>query len=452
MREGDTIVSLATIAGESALGVIRVSGKLCKTLCEDIFNITTPTPRTATVRNYLSINGKTVDQVLLTFFENGKSYTGEQTIELTFHGNPLIANQILDDLIKRKCRLAEPGEYTKRAFLNGKIDLSQAEAVAELISASSEIEIEIANHQLRGSLSKRLHVIQSGIINLQAQFEASIDFPEDEIKEKNVGEILTIVKPLKSAITQLINSTNIKSTLSQGIKISLIGPPNVGKSTLFNNLVHENRALVSKDSGTTRDYLSKELNIGGYKVELFDTAGIRKTTSEVEQLGIQNSIRLIDDSAIVLLVFDSSLPYPTEFYNSIRKEIKSKAIIVVENKNDLKREISSSDYPRNSKVITTSMIEDGCSENIISEIEKVLSDQFKINPSSDILVNKRQSNHLVDALAHLDEVVSLISSSINEEIILQELKLSIECINSIIGRTDNEDMLDQLFKNFCIGK
>ena len=263
---------------------------------------------------------------------------------------------------------------------------------------------------------------------------------------------MAIVKPLKSAITQLINSTNIKSTLSQGIKISLIGPPNVGKSTLFNKLVHENRALVSKDSGTTRDYLSKELNVGGYKVELFDTAGIRKTTSEVEQLGIQNSIQLIEDSAIVLLVFDSSLHYHTEFYNSIRKEIKSKAILVVENKNDLKREISSINYPRDSKIITTSMIEDDCSENIITEIENVLTDQFKINPSSDILVSKRQSNHLVDALAHLNEVVSLISSTIDEEIILQELKLSIECINSIIGRTDNEDMLDQLFKNFCIGK
>lgn len=452
MREDDTIVSLATIAGESALGVIRVSGKLCKNLCNDIFNIASPTPRSAILRNYLTIKGKTVDQVLLTFFENGKSYTGEQTLELTFHGNPLIANQILDDLIKRKCRLAGPGEYTKRAFLNGKIDLSQAEAVAELISANSEIEIEIANHQLRGSLSKRLHSIQSGVINLQARFEASIDFPEDEIKENDVAEILVIVEPIKYAITQLIKSTNIKSTLSQGIKISLIGPPNVGKSTLFNKLVHENRALVSKDSGTTRDYLSKELNIGGYKVELFDTAGIRQTTSEVEQLGIQNSIRLIDDSAIVLLVFDSSLPYPTEFYNSIQKEIKSKSIIVVENKNDLNRAISSSDYPKDSKVITTSMINHDCSENIISEIEKVLTDQFKINPSSDILVSKRQSNHLVDALAHLNEVISLISSSINEEIILQELKLSIECINCIIGRTDNEDMLDQLFKNFCIGK
>ena len=452
MTEGDTIVSLATIAGESALGIVRVSGNLSKSLCNDIFNIVSPTPRKAILKNYLSIKGKIVDQVLVIYFENGKSYTGEETLELTFHGNPLIANQILDDLIKRKCRLAEPGEYTKRAFLNGKIDLSQAEAVAELISANSEIEIEIANHQLRGSLSKRLHIIQSGIINLQAQFEASIDFPEDEIKEKDVGEILAVVEPLKTSITQLINSTNIKSTLSQGIKISLIGPPNVGKSTLFNKLVHENRALVSKDSGTTRDYLSKELNIGGYKIELFDTAGIRKTISEVEQLGIQNSIQLINDSAIVLLVFDSSLPYPSEFYNSIQNEIKSKTIIVVENKIDLNRKLSSHDYPLNSKIITTSMNNDDCSINIISVIEKVLNEKFKINPTSDILVSKRQSNHLVKALSHLDEVISLISSSINEEIILQELKLSIECINHIVGRTDNEDMLDQLFKNFCIGK
>jgi tRNA modification GTPase len=452
MSERDTIISLATIAGESALGIIRISGNLCRQLCEDVFDTTSPTPRKTFLKNYRSFSGKNIDQVLAVFFDHGKSYTGEETLEISFHGNPLIANLILDDLIKRNCRLAVPGEYTKRAYLNGKLDLTQAESVAEIIAANSEIELEIANHQLLGSLSKKLLYVQSSLIHLQAKFEASIDFPEDEIRENDLPEVLGLIKPIKQTISKLIQSSDIKSSLSQGIKVSLIGPPNVGKSSIFNKLLHSNRAIVSIDPGTTRDYLSKEIIISGYKIELFDTAGIRDTDRTVEKLGIQNSLDIIRDTSIVLLVFDSSLPYPNDFFEYIKEEIKSQTIIIIENKCDLKRVITSENYPTHSSVIRSSALDENCSKEIINEISKTLTTTYKIDPSKDILVSKRQQKHLADSMNHLIEVQNLISASIHDEFILQELKMCIQSINSIIGQTDNEDMLDELFKNFCIGK
>ena len=452
MSERDTIISLATIAGESALGIIRISGSLCTQLCTDIFDKISPTPRKTFVKNYRSLSGKIVDQVLAVFFEYGKSYTGEETLEITLHGNTLIANLILDDLIRRNCRLAEPGEYTKRAYLNGKLDLTQAEAVAELIAAKSEIELEIANHQLLGSLSNKLLEIQSQLIHLQAKFEASIDFPEDEIKEYNIPEILNLIIPIEESVNRLIKSTDIKSSLSQGIKISLVGPPNVGKSSIFNKLLHTNRAIVSCEPGTTRDYLSKEIVISGYAIELFDTAGIRETNLNLETLGIKNSIEVIKDSSIVLLVFDSSLPYPSDFFEYIKEEIKSQSIIIIENKSDLERVITSENYPTHFSVIKSSTLNENCSNEILNEVSRALVEKYKIDPSADILVSKRQHKHLTDSLSHINEVQNLLTDAINEEFILQELKMCIQCINAIIGQTDNEDMLDELFKNFCIGK
>lgn len=452
MLQKDTIISLATNAGESALGIIRISGSLCKTLCRDIFDTPCPTARKTILKNYRCLKGKIIDQVIFVYYDLGKSFTGEETIEITIHGNDIIAEKILDDLILRKCRYAEPGEYTKRAFLNGKIDLTQAESVAEIISAKSERELELAQHQLRGNLSKILINLQSDIINLQCRFEASIDFPEDEIKEHNKQEIIDRVSSIINILKDLIEYSKISSVISKGLTIVLIGPPNVGKSSIFNRLLHDKRAIVNELPGTTRDYLSKELSIGGFRVELFDTAGIRNTDDMLEIQGVQSSIDLIDSANIILLVFDCSLPYPSEFFEKIKSNIKKQAIIIIENKSDLNCTLERNHYPPHFSILRTSTNDSNCSETIIKKIEAVLLRYFKTNESSSILVNKRQSNHLRNSLVHLHEVMNLIKLSINEEIILQEIKLCIDSINLIIGSKDNEDMLDELFKNFCIGK
>ena len=452
MQERDTIISLATVAGESAIGVIRISGDKCLGLCDEIFNTPSPTPRTSILKSYKSQKNKTLDQVLFVYFDKGKSFTGEQTIEISFHGNTIIANQILDDLIKRDCRLAEPGEYTRRAFLNGKIDLTQAESVAEIISASSEVEVEIASQQLKGCLSDIILKLQGNLINLQARFEAIIDFPEDHIEEPDLSNSLKTILQTKISIEDLIETFKLRSYLTNGIKIPLIGPPNVGKSSIFNKLLRENRTIVSKQPGTTRDYISKELITSGYKIELFDSAGIRLTENELELDGIQNSIKLIDDSNIILLVLDSSLPYPAEFFTLIKNNIQGKDVIIIENKSDLMRKIKKEDYPLHKSIMKTSVFEENCANEIFEEINKLLKNRIKNNPLGNILINKRHYVLLQKAHDHLCHLEKQVRANVNEEFILQELKLSLTPINDIIGEKDNEDMLDELFKNFCIGK
>ncbi len=452
MLEQDTIVSLATNAGESAIGLIRVSGALCKKLCEDVFGVPSPTPRMSNLRNYVSIKGKLIDQVIFVFFEKGKSYTGDEIIEIAFHGNPLIANQILDDLLERDCRLANPGEYTKRAFLNGKIDLSQAESVAQLISAKSEVELEIANNHLLGNLSKILKNIQSKLLSLQAKFEASIDFPEDEITEQHTEQIVSEIDSITLIINDLIESANINKSLALGIKISLIGPPNAGKSSIFNKLLYEKRAIVDSKPGTTRDYLSKDIVIDGYNIEIFDTAGIRSSENAIEKLGIQKSIDIIEKSNIILLIFDSSLPYPKSFFNQIEDKCKDHDIIIIQNKSDLTRKLDTEEFPTHFSTIKTSTNNQNCAQVIKHEIEFLLEHKYKNSHTKEIVVNKRQHNHLLNAYKSLEVVKQLVVKTMNEEIVLQELKISFNEINSIIGVKDNEDMLTELFKNFCIGK
>ena len=358
----------------------------------------------------------------------------------------------MGDLICRKCRFAEPGEYTKRAFLNGKIDLTQAESVAEIIAAKSEKELELAQHQLRGGLSKTLCNLQDNLINLQCRFEASIDFPEDEIKENNIAEIIDIIAPIIFKFKELIEFSKINSVISKGFSIALIGPPNVGKSSIFNNLVHEKRAIVNEQPGTTRDYITKELSVGGFRVELIDTAGIRNTDDILESEGVQSSINLIDSANIILLVLDCSLPYPTDFYEKIKNTIKKQIVIIIENKHDLNSVIERNNYPPHHSVLKTSSKNSNCSDTIHTELKSVLANYFKVEESPSILVNKRQSILLGVSLTHIEEVKSLVELSSNEEIILQELQLCLDSLNLIIGSKDNEDMLDELFKNFCIGK
>ena len=452
MLQQDTIISLATNAGESALGIIRISGALCKTLSRDIFDTPCPTPRQTTLKTYRSVDGKIIDQVIFVYYDLGKSFTGEETIEITFHGNDIIAEKILGDLICRKCRFAEPGEYTKRAFLNGKIDLTQAESVEEIIAAKSEKELELAQHQLRGGLSKTLCNLQDNLINLQCRFEASIDFPEDEIKENNIVEIIDIIAPIIFKFKELIEFSKINSVISKGFSIALIGPPNVGKSSIFNNLVHEKRAIVNEQPGTTRDYITKELSVGGFRVELIDTAGIRNTDDILESEGVQSSINLIDSANIILLVLDCSLPYPTDFYEKIKNTIKKQIVIIIENKHDLNSVIERNNYPPHHSVLKTSSKNSNCSDTIHTELKSVLANYFKVEESPSILVNKRQSILLGVSLTHIEDVKSLVELSSNEEIILQELQLCLDSLNLIIGSKDNEDMLDELFKNFCIGK
>ena len=452
MYNADTIISLATPPAESALGIIRISGPLSAALCNSIFGLASPTPRKSLLKYYKDTENNIIDHVIFVYFKKNNSFTGEEMIEISFHGNMIIANQILDDLILRKCRLAEPGEYSKRAFLNGKFDLTQAEAIAELISSKSEAEIQIAKQKLLGRFKKELIKFRSKILQLQAEFEAAIDFPEDDIKIENYDNNLLVLKDVIKEIKKLINSSSIKTSLSDGIKIVIIGPPNAGKSSLFNKILHQKRSIVNDKPGTTRDYISEYIKIGKFNIEVSDTAGIRTGKSLNEDQGVELSIDMIEEATILLLVLDSSIPYPSDFKTKTELILANKNIIIIENKSDLEKKICSSEYQPANSIISTSIHNERCSQRICDQILIELDKVYPNDDFNDIIVNKRQMLQLVEASRFFDDSVDLINSGEPEEIILQKLKLGIESINLIIGENTNEDMLDMLFKNFCIGK
>lgn len=451
MHNADTIISLATPAEESALGLIRISGPLSISLCEEIFRLNSPTPRKSILKYYKDSENNIIDHVIFVYYASGNSFTGEDMVEISFHGNMIIANQILDDLISRNCRLAEPGEYSKRAFLNGKFDLTQAEAIAELISSKSEAEIEIAKQKLNGRLKKDLTTQRNKILKVQAEFEAAIDFPEDDIDQKHSNN-KSIISEVTFALNKLIDSYQIKTTLDTGIKLVLIGPPNAGKSSLFNKLLNNKRSIVHDKPGTTRDYISEYIKVGKFNIQIFDTAGIRDGGSLNENLGVELSIEMIVESTILLLVLDSSLPYPSDFKSKTEEALQNRNIVIVENKSDLEKKIDATNYPQDCSIISTSIHDDNCSQKITDLVLKELERLYPNNDFKDIVVNKRQMLQLKEAIKYFERSIDLINRNEPEEIILQDLKLGIEAINLIIGETTNEDMLDLLFKNFCIGK
>jgi tRNA modification GTPase len=451
VHNADTIISLATPAEESALGLIRISGPLSISLCEEIFRLNSPTPRKSILKYYKDSENNIIDHVIFVYYASGNSFTGEDMVEISFHGNMIIANQILDDLISRNCRLAEPGEYSKRAFLNGKFDLTQAEAIAELISSKSEAEIEIAKQKLNGRLKKDLTTQRNKILKVQAEFEAAIDFPEDDIDQKHSNN-KSIISEVTFALNKLIDSYQIKTTLDTGIKLVLIGPPNAGKSSLFNKLLNNKRSIVHDKPGTTRDYISEYIKVGKFNIQIFDTAGIRDGGSLNENLGVELSIEMIVESTILLLVLDSSLPYPSDFKSKTEEVLQNRNIVIVENKSDLEKKIDATNYPQDCSIISTSIHDDNCSQKITDLVLKELERLYPNNDFKDIVVNKRQMLQLKEAIKYFERSIDLINRNEPEEIILQDLKLGIEAINLIIGETTNEDMLDLLFKNFCIGK
>lgn len=452
MPFADTIIALGTPAGESALAVVRASGALCPELARECLGRPLGIePRKAVLCDYKNLEGRVLDNCLAVFFEAGKSYSGDAMLELYLHGNPLIVQNVLADLLARGCRMAEPGEFTRNAFMNGKLDLTQAEAVADLISARSEKALHVARQQLAGSVGIRMDSYRERLLEVIAALEAYIDFPEEDLPPEDQGGPLQQLANLGQDIARLIETSRYKTLLHEGIRTAIIGAPNAGKSSLLNVLIGEDRAIVSPIPGTTRDFISERIMAGPYCLNLSDTAGIHEVNDEIERMGIAKSKQKLAEADLILLVLDSAAPLPS-FDQETLDAFQPNNTLVIENKIDLPESTSKGDFLPQCPHLRLSLQSgeglDALRTTIIQTIEK-----DRILPATDsTMVSSRHAAALSRAFKAIEIARGQILEGIHTELAVTELRNALDAIGEIVGKIDNEAMLDKLFANFCIGK
>ena len=453
MSATDTIFALSSPAGESALAIIRLSGPLCVSLQSELTNRNKPLKkRHATLCKYFSINGLELDSGIFLYYPNGDSFTGEAMLEFMSHGNPLIVQNIIEDLLQRGLRLADPGEFTKRAFLNGKMDLSQAEAVADIIHARSHYSLEVARKQLAGSIGTKMSELTDELLEIIAEIEAYIDFPEEDLPMQDPKGPVKRIQNLIHEISRLIDTNQYSALLHDGIKTLIIGAPNAGKSSLINCLVGSQRAIVSDIPGTTRDFISSFIMLDSFRIEIIDTAGLHATTDQLEQKGIQNTLEQAHSADFFLLILDGTQS-PPQIPPEITALLTNENCIVLENKIDLGNCKEHSHFlkelPHSRISITEGIGIDEFKQAWAKRIEKTIS----LPKSSDaIVLNARHTQAITASHRALASALQKIDSQDFSEFICVDLRAAIDGFSEVVGKIDNEAMLDKLFANFCIGK
>ena len=454
----DNICALATPAG-GAIGIVRVSGPEAISITNSIFSkdISLAKPNTVHYGEIIDKDGSTIDDVLVTVYRAPHSYTGEDSAEISCHGSAYILNKVVHALIDAGCRQAEPGEYTKRAYLNGKMDLSQAEAVADLVSATNRASHKMALSQLKGHFSSELSILRDQLLKITSLLELELDFSDhEELEFADRGELMQLAKKIHQRITTLAKSFETGNALKEGIPVAIIGKTNVGKSTLLNQLLHEDKAIVSEIHGTTRDVIEDTTEINGIIFRFIDTAGIRQTEDKVEQLGIERTFKKIDEATLILWLIDST-PSLEEIKN-IQERCADKKLIIVINK------IDSNDSSANNIInqLTTTAptlqhleISAKLGTNI-SQLEEALykaANIPEINENSVIVTSARHYEALTRANESITRVIDAMEADLSGDLISEDLRICLEQLSEITGGqiTPNE-VLGNIFQHFCIGK
>ena len=445
----DTICALATAPG-GALGIIRISGPQALEILSHVFskNLTDAKPNTVHF-GHIKDGTEVIDEVLVSVFRAPHSYTGEDSAEISCHGSRYILNKVLELLIQQGCRMANPGEYTMRAYLNGKMDLSQAEAVADLIAASNEANHQMAMSQLRGGISTKLSQLRDQLLKLTSLLELELDFSDHEDLEfADRSELLSLAKNINNHITHLAVSFETGQAIKQGIPVAIVGKTNVGKSTLLNALLKDDRAIVSDIHGTTRDTIEDTIDINGITFRFIDTAGIRQTSDQVEQIGIERTYAAIDKARIVIWMVDTE-PAQEELIN-MNKLSENKKLILVRNKIDKAQNTPFT-------IVKIPLIEISAKHGThLSNLEQAIYEAADIPTpqQSDIIVtNARHYDALIRAHAHLQRVLDGMAQNISGDLLSEDLRLTLDTLSEITGGqiTPNE-VLGNIFKNFCVGK
>jgi tRNA modification GTPase len=453
MFSQDTICAISTPPGEGGIGIIRISGRDAISIALKIFRIGSgEVPSTGRGMLYGRIvdpkSGEIVDEALMSVMRAPATYTREDVVELNCHGGTMPLSRTLALVVACGARQAEPGEFTKRAFLNGRIDLAQAEAVMDVISAKTEASSRAAGEQLLGKLSGEVTALRDSVIAALAAVEAAIDFPEEDIEPLPTGSLESTLTGLKLGIDALLATYEYGRIVRDGFAVAIVGRPNVGKSSLLNALCRRDRAIVTEIPGTTRDVLEEYLNINGVPVKILDTAGIRHSHDLVEQEGVRRSLIALDAADLVLFVLDGSLPLAQED-RALFDQLSTKKVIAVINKSDMPRALESFDTP-SKQVLLSCKTERGLNE-LRDAIAAVLKQGMGVREQA-WAVNQRHKTALELAKASLEKASGSVRERLSHEFIAVDLRDALDSLGTIIGATYTEDILDRIFRDFCIGK
>ena len=449
MHLDDTIVAISTPPGRGGLGVVRLSGTEARSIAAPLLKLKHELEPSRALLGELvePASGERIDEVVVTFFQKPHSYTTEDVLEISAHGSPVVLRHIVELCLARGARLAEPGEFTMRAFLNGRLDLTQAEAVRDLIESQTLYQAQVAARQLEGALSKRLQPTKQELVNLIAVLEAGIDFAEDDVSVLPWQDIERRIAAVRSPLEKLLESFAYGKVVHEGLTLAIVGRPNVGKSSLFNRLVERERAIVTATPGTTRDLVTETVSLGGIPVHLVDTAGIRAARDEAETIGIQKTYEAAADADLVLVVLDVSQPASVED-RQLLERLRERDAIVVENKSDI---LSPGYRLASPSAVRTSAI----TGNGIDVLREQILARVSSNGSareSGFLTNARHQQLVHDAIAGLDAAARSTQDHVPHEMVLLDLYNALRALDTITGQTTADDILNLIFSSFCIGK
>jgi tRNA modification GTPase len=452
-NQEDTIVALATPPGVSAIAVIRLSGDKAISICQKLFHGKDLRIQASHTIHFGSIRDgdKIIDEVVVSLFKEPNSYTKEDIVEISCHGSDYIIQKLLQLFINHGARLARAGEFTKRAFLNGRFDLAQAEAVADIIASDSEVAQQTAMNQMRGGFSKEIRRLRDELVHFASMVELELDFSEEDVEFANRDQLRELVIGIKKVIEQLLSSFSLGNAIKNGIPTVIAGKPNAGKSTLLNVLLNEDKAMVSEIAGTTRDFIEDEVNIGGFSFRFIDTAGLRETKDKLESMGIERTRMKMKQASLIIYMFDVNSTTEKELVKNL-EELKDLNVsyIVVGNKIDLDK--NDKNHLRNFDGI----VRISAANKIgIDELKDKILEQANVKsfrPGNTIVTNLRHFESLTNTLESLDRALAGLDKGVTGDFLAQDIRHSLHHLGTITGEITTDDLLDNIFSKFCIGK
>lgn len=462
MQHTDTIIALATASGSGAIAVIRLSGNLAITFVEDHFKSVTKKKLSQQATHTIHLghiidNNRELDEVLVSVFKNPNSYTGEDVVEISCHGSTFIQQEIIQLFLRRGCRMANPGEFTLRAFLNGKLDLSQAEAVADLIASDSAASHQVAMQQMRGGFSSEISSLRQELMNFASLIELELDFSEEDVEFADRSQFRELLERIIFVLKRLIDSFAVGNVIKNGVPVAIVGEPNVGKSTLLNALLNEERAIVSDIAGTTRDTIEDEISIGGMSFRFIDTAGIRETQDLVESIGIKKTFEKIDQAQVIVYLFDAQHSVRDSSHinieiEKIKNKYPQKPLLIIANKVDSLTDSAVSEIKSSIGDVILISAKTGYGVEKLTQALMQLINTGALRNNETIVTNTRHYDALLKALEEIQKVKFGLENGLSGDLLAIDIRQALYHFGEITGEISNDDLLGNIFANFCIGK